>query len=95
VLIALYTEYQKDIPIMGSITSELIGLDQAQFNFVLSKLNDAGLITNIKVHYTKTTAYPLIVYHNVSLTPLGIAFVEEKLGINPYEDGEEKSKSRK
>jgi MFS transporter, DHA2 family, lincomycin resistance protein len=46
-----------------------LGLDDAHFNFALSKLYDAELISNIKVHRTKTTTYPLVVYHTVSLTP--------------------------
>ena len=46
VLIAIYTEYQKDLPnIDGNVNADILGIDNNIFNVAIEKLENEGLIT--------------------------------------------------
>ncbi|TCP28784.1 YjcQ protein [Scopulibacillus darangshiensis] len=77
VLVAIYLEYQKDLPKMDNITSENLSLDNRVFNTALIKLENEGLIKGLK-----TTKFDVFTAF-VMMTNLGINYVEEKLEIKP------------
>lgn len=50
VLLAVYTEYQKDIPDMASITPESLGLDRIVFDTAFLKLENEGWINGLEIY---------------------------------------------
>lgn len=91
VLMAIYAEYQKDIPDMDLVSFESLDMDSKVFYIALDKLENEGLITGTKLHFR--TGYP---YPNAAITIFtkmtreGIIFVEEKLEIQRSLSGREK-----
>lgn len=61
VLYAIYTEYQKELPDMGSVTAEALGVDDAVFNVAVAKLANEGLITGALLRYVDQVNYPVFV----------------------------------
>lgn len=93
VLVAIYTEYQKDVPNMRNVTAASIGLDNDRFAVAIQKLENENLIQGPK--YTKggRGTIPLMVIMDfVMVTNYGLAYVEEKLGIRPTMSSSEKLK---
>lgn len=87
VLLAIYTEYQKDIPEMFSITAENLGMDEEVFIIALEKLVNEELIN--AVDFYMGGDYSL---ERTKMTNYGLQYVEEKLGIEPTLSGSEKVK---
>ena len=48
VLVAIYTEYQKDMPEMDSITYISLGIPKKDFSGILLKLRSEGFVDNMK-----------------------------------------------
>ncbi|WP_097003917.1 YjcQ family protein [Lacrimispora amygdalina] len=91
VLVAIYMEYQKDIPEMGFIHSQSVGLEWETFVIALSKLENEGLIRG--VNFVKGGGKILSAFmDNVMMTPYGLHYVETKLNIQPEKTGLEKMK---
>lgn len=90
VLIAIYTEYQKDVPdMMNKIKPVELGIDENVFNIALSKLDNEGLITGadfVKVKNEIVHSY----VDGIMMTPWGIEYVETKLGLDKTLSGMEK-----
>lgn len=94
VLIAIYTEYQKDMPEMDNISSESLGLGEEIFRMALVKLDNEGLVNDLKFAFGGDAGVPLAVALDYAkMSPYGIKYVEEKLNISPGLSGEEKVKS--
>lgn len=96
VLIAIYTEYQKDLPnIDGNVKANTLGIDNKVFNVAIEKLENEGLITgsNLSKGGSSTVWNTLMVNLNhTKMTPDGISYIEEKLGIEKTLSGAEKVK---
>ncbi|WKT65300.1 hypothetical protein Q2U85_02080 [Bacillus cereus] len=87
VLVSLYLEYQKELPEMGSVSAELLETDRVRFRVAIAKLQNEGLINGSRVdigHYVHTDG--------VMLTPKGLQYVEEVIGIKPTMSASEKVK---
>lgn len=93
VLLAFYAEYQKDLPQMRSVTSEVLNISRDVFIVALQKLENEGLINGVGfvkggrgvIPFSADTSF-------LMLTPHGLNYVENKLGIDPTNTGEEKVK---
>lgn len=81
VLVAIYTEYQKDIPNMkDNIRANKLGLEANVFNIALEKLENEGLITD--VHFSRGGGRLILSFtDDVKMTREGIEYVENKLEI--------------
>ncbi|MBU2701151.1 hypothetical protein Ga0466249_002265 [Sporomusaceae bacterium BoRhaA] len=92
VLIAMYVEYQKDLPNMDeNITPENLGLQEEIFAVAIEKLLNEELINGADVtRCIGTYDQPEATLFGAMLTSKGISYVEEKLGINSNLSGKEK-----
>lgn len=82
-LLAIYYEYQKDIPDMSVINYESLNLDCLVFQIALDKLQNEGLITGAKLQFISGSPYPnAVVTDYIKMTRDGIEFVEEKILAN-------------
>lgn len=86
-LLAIYTEYQKDLPEMTSITPENVGIDGKVFYVALEKLENENLINGVRFYMPMS--WNLL---TTKMTNYGLEYVEEKLGIQPTLSGSEKVK---
>ena len=95
VLIAIYTEYQKDIPeIEEEVNSSKLGIGIEEFKIAVVKLENEGLITGtsfVKVGNSKW-GVGAVILKNTKMTPYGIDYVENKLGIDKTLSGFDKVK---
>lgn len=97
VLIAIYTEYQKDIPeIHNEVTPEKLGIDYEAFDIAIVKLENEGLITDTSLTRTTISADSKNRWgigsrlDDTKMTPWGIEYVETKLGLEKTMSGMEK-----
>lgn len=91
VLLAIYTEYQKDMPDMSRITHTGLDMDAQVFRVAIDKLESEGYIRGAKVHYPAGRPYPDAVIPNfIKMTREGLQFVEEKMDIERGLTGSEK-----
>lgn len=92
VLIAIYTEYQKDMPNMNeTITSERLCLDEEVFVMALRKLENEQLIQNINFLWADNKIYRYG-FGDMLISVYGIEYIENKLGISKTLSGFEKAK---
>ena len=83
VLLALYVEYQKDIPKMSNVTENVVGLDRDAFKVSIAKLQSEGYIQQAVVQYGGDGNIPLYAnIDNVMLTVKGIEHIENLVGID-------------
>ena len=92
VLMAIYTEYQKDIPEMYKvITAENLGIDRDILNMALVKLNNEQYVTIIEPIYDGPSRIPhSMIIDEMMITRDGIEYVEQKLDIDGKLTGKEK-----
>lgn len=90
VLLALYTEYQKDLPKMKNVTSASLDMDSDVFNVALKKLDIEGYITGLGVFASGNDPFYTVMTDNIMLTRDGIDMVENKLGIAKELDAKDK-----
>lgn len=92
VLVAIYTEYQKDKPNMKeTITANNLGIDIDVFKIALDKLDNEGLVSGLD--FTRGGDDSIPRYVNVDyakMTPYGIQYVETKLTIEKTLSAKEK-----
>ena len=81
VLVAIYTEYQKDMPDMDSITSAGLGIPKKEFSTALSKLRNEGFVDNMKFMSKGRTNASAIDICEAQMSSYGIEYVEKKLEI--------------
>jgi predicted ArsR family transcriptional regulator len=94
VLLALYTEYQKDLPDMKAVSAEELGINREVFIVALDKLVNEGLITGVNFTKGGRSPHPLNAYvDGCKLTPYGLDYVERKLQIEPTLSGADKAKN--
>lgn len=91
VLMAIYAEYQKDVPVMQNVTFGNLDMDSRVFKIAVDKLENEVLITGAKIHYKPGSGYPDIVTIDlVKMTLAGIEFVETKMELDHGLTGKEK-----
>ena len=90
VLVAIYTEYQNDIPNMSNnIKASELGIDGEVFAIALDKLMNEGLIRG--VNFVKVKHKIVATYlDELMMTRDGIDYVETKIGIEKTLSGMEK-----
>lgn len=94
VLIAIYTEYQKDLPKMfDNITPEKLGIDEDVFKVAIDKLQNEELINGATVTLCLGQDYPDVLIDFVKMTRDGIDYVENVIGIEKTLTGIEKVKA--
>lgn len=81
VLVAVYTEYQKDIPDMEkAINSKTIGIDNNAFKVALLKLQNEQLITGVIFVEDGNSNIPAAALtQDIRITKYGEKYVEEEL----------------
>lgn len=90
VLVAIYTEYQKDTPNMSSnIKAKELGIDGEVFAIALDKLMNEGLITGVNFNKVNNKILATCM-DELMMTRGGIEYVETKLGIEKTLSGTEK-----
>lgn len=87
VLVAIYDEYQKDLPDMGTITAESLGLELEVFAVAIEKLYNEELI-RLPRHLTDAvkrgglgTPALFVNITGAMISPIGIEYVDRKLGV--------------
>ncbi|KLU62979.1 hypothetical protein CEB3_c06420 [Peptococcaceae bacterium CEB3] len=91
VLLALYTEYQKDIPEFTRLDHEVLGLSRDVFHCAMKKLLDEEFIENAHLIWGEDRSIPLgVVLDVVKLTPSGIRYIEELFALNRTLPGRDK-----
>ena len=92
VLIAIYTEYQKDLPDMeNAITANNLGIGRDVLKVALNKLTNEGLITGVIFSEGGASSVPLAAAVDYcQMTGRGIEYIENKLDIKPGLTGSEK-----
>lgn len=92
VLIAIYTEYQKDLPNMEeAITASNLGLKHDILKVALKKLTNENLISGVVFSNGGESVVPLLAAVDYcQMTGRGIDYVENKLDIQPSLSGTEK-----
>lgn len=81
VLLAVYIEYQKDLPKMEHINNTDLDLDIDVFNSAVDKLQNEGYITGVYTLNADNDRYYAVSCKNVKLTRDGLEYVEKNLGI--------------
>jgi hypothetical protein len=92
VLLAIYMEYQKDVPdMLENITSKNLGIGEVAFEVALEKLENEELITGAVFQlplgggkHTRTA--------DIMMTREGIEYVENRIGIEKTLSGIDKLK---
>ena len=94
ILVAIYTEYQKDEPEMNNITKNLFDIDEQKFIIALKKLENEQQIVGVKLaEYVDGIFLLPNTMTNVMMTNRGIDYVENVLDIQPTLTGKEKAKA--
>ena len=92
VLIAIYKEYQEDVPNMrDNVKAVKLGIDVESFMVALDKLMNEELIRGVRFSRNGSKIFA-VVLDDVIITSEGIDYVETKLGIEKTLDGVEKIK---
>lgn len=81
VLLALYIEYQKDLPKMDGVKCSSLNMDIDVFNTALGKLLKEGYINGLYAYPADNNEFYEVYTKNVGLTKDGIDYVESKFGI--------------
>jgi len=81
VLLALYTEYQKDLPKMKNITCTALNMDIDVFNTALKKLSTEKYIEGLFIYAADNDEFYAVSTDNIYLTREGIEYVEHTFGI--------------
>lgn len=90
VLLAIYVEYQKDIPCMKNVNNTALNMDITVFNIALEKLENEGYINGLQALNADNDRFYDIILDNIKLTRDGLELVESKFGISKALTAEEK-----
>lgn len=81
VLLALYIEYQKDLPKMENVTCTSLNMDIDVFNAALRKLSTEKYIEGLSIFSADNDEFYSADTHDVYLTHSGIEYIEKNFGI--------------
>ena len=93
VLLAIYIEYQKDIPnIEQEVKADKLGIGLDEFKIAIAKLENEGLIRGTVISNMGNSKWGIgiVALDDTKMTPYGIDYVETKLGIDKTLNGMEK-----
>lgn len=90
VLLALYIEYQKDLPKMGEVTCTSLNMDIDVFNAALRKLSNERYIEGLYMFAADNDEFYCVRTDDVYLTQSGIDYVEKQLGIKKEQTSKDK-----
>ena len=97
VLVAIYTEYQKDIPMIHKeVTPTSLGIEKEKFDIAIAKLENEGYINNSRVVTSKKQregnqwGIAMVMLDFAKMTPYGIDYVEKIIGINNTDNAKSK-----
>ncbi|NMF00250.1 hypothetical protein [Aneurinibacillus aneurinilyticus] len=94
VLIALYLEYQKDLPEMNKVTAASLELEPEVFKVAIDKLVHEGYLDNVLISRGGSGGKILSVrLEHAKLSRYAIHYIEDRLEIDPEATGEEKGKT--
>ncbi len=92
VLLAIYIEYQKDLPDMGSVNNMALNMDIDVFNVALEKLQNEEYINGVSMLCADNNRFYSVDTSHMKLTKQGIDFVEHNFGIAKELTAEDKLK---
>ena len=97
VLLAIYTEYQKDIPMIHKeVTPNSLGIEKEKFDIAIAQLENEGYINSSKVVTSKKQTegnqwgITMVMLDFTKMTPYGIDYVEKVLDIDNTENAKNK-----
>ena len=80
VLLAIYNEYQKDLPNMdANITCEKLQINLDEFNMALEKLENESLIKGLRASRGSGNKIIMAFLDNVKPSNAGVHYVQQKL----------------
>lgn len=92
VMVALYAEYQKDLPNMSEVTNKSIMMDVDVFYVALDKLQNEGYITGCEFYSADGNRFYGVSTENIRLTRDGINEVEYLMCLEEEKSGKERLK---
>lgn len=94
VLIAIYIEYQKDVPNMNeSIQPTKLGMEREVLDIAIDKLQNEGLIDGADIRRGGIGNKIIAIFtRDIRMTGEGIEYVESKIGLSRVLTGEDKVK---
>ena len=81
VLLAIYIEYQKDLPDMGNINNTDLNMDIDVFNVALEKLQNEEYIRGAAMFSSDNNRFYTVNTSQMKITKYGIDYVEGCFGI--------------
>ena len=90
VMLAVYIEYQKDLPQMKNINHTALNMDKDVFNTALDKLSNERYITGVSVFSADSEKFYSVNTENIKPTPEGLLYAEKYFGIQKYDTAAEK-----
>mgnify|MGYP000639956158 CR=1 FL=1 len=97
VLVAIYTEYQKDIPMIHkTVTPNSLGIEKEKFDIAIVKLENEGYINSSKIVTGKGRTegnqwgIVMVMLDSTKMTPYGIDYVEKVLEIDNTDSAKNK-----
>ena len=91
-LLALYIEYQRDLPRMSNVSAAALGMDADVFNISLVKLETEGYITGLKTLAADDKRFYSVDISGVMLTRDGIERAERVFELEREQSSKEKLK---
>ena len=92
VLLAIYIEYQKDLPKMNNVNNTVLNMDVDVFNVALEKLKNEEYIKDVCFISADNNRFYAVDVSQMKLTKSGIDFVENCFGIRKETTAEDKIK---
>lgn len=97
VLVAIYTEYQKDIPMIHkAVTPNSLGIEEEKFNIAIDKLENEGYINGSKIVRGEGQiegnqwGIVMVMLDYTKMTLYGIDYVEKVLDIDNTDNAKDK-----
>ena len=92
VLLAIYTEYQKDLPNMTNVNNTALNMDIDVFHIALEKLQNEEYVKDVAFFASDNNRFYTVDISKIKLTKNGIDFVEKCFGIKKELTAEDKLK---
>ncbi len=87
VLLAIYNEYQKDVPDMEhNITWDKLEIDKQKFEIAIDKLENENLIVGEDIRRNGHNEILMVFLSHVKPSMRGIVYVEDKWTVPPFLD---------
>jgi len=91
VLVAIYMEYQKDLPKMKDIVAEKLGISREKFFAALDKLDNEGLVHDIKlIRGCNGAISGIAIIDCAVMSASGLEYIEKKFDVERTLSSKEK-----